>query len=230
MALSFEYYQSEWERANLPVQLWGLRLEDYSPVNASGELAATAAEKFIDNIYEHYVPKARALKEDVSSYRWTIGKGLMFIGPNGTRKTTLASSILTEAKYLDNRIGIFYIRFDDWLKALKDTFNKDHETIRQRGHLKLDKAKNASILVLDDVGQEHRPDSYRQTDEISFGAKELHEFLRRRYEAGTPTIASSNLSEDEFQSIYGDSFESFRHDAFDIHEIVGNDMRKKKTK
>lgn len=222
-----KYYRSEWERSNIPVQLWDLRLEEYKAINGTGEAAALASEKFLDELHNHYVPKRRALAEDISSFRWTIGKGMMFIGPNGTRKTTLATSILTEAKYLDNSISIYYIRFDDWLKALKNTFNKDSEIVRLLGQSRLDRAATAGILVIDDIGQEHRPDAYKQNKEVSFGAKELHEFLRRRYEAGTPTIATSNLSEEEFEDIYGESFESFRRDAFDIHVIVGDDTRKK---
>lgn len=226
--LSFEYYQSEWERCRIPMQLWGIRLDEYSPINQTGTNAANAASHWLEDLDHHYLPKSRAKKVDFSEYRWEIGKGLMFIGPNGTRKTTLCAAILTEAKYLDNSIEIFYIRFDEWLTALKDTFNKDNESIRQRGQEALKRARRAGILVIDDIGQEHRPEKYKQNDEVSFGAKSLHEMIRKRYEAGTPTIASSNLSEDEFEEIYGISFESFRHDAFDVHAIVGDDIRKKK--
>lgn len=216
-----DFYVSRWHQANIPIKLRGMRLEDYEEVHKSGASAALAACEFVDNFSDHYISAKRASMGAIPDDRSNIGKGMMFFGRNGTRKSTLAAMILTEVQYLSPAYRIYYIRFSDWKRALTDTFTKEEteRTIIARQMLRL--AELSHLLVLDDIGQEHRTAS-------GFTESSLHELLRVRYEAARPTIVTTNIDPEFMRGIYGDSFESFRHDAFSAYPLLGPDTRKLK--
>lgn len=215
------YFDGQWEKANIPIKLRGLRLSDYD----TGDLhftrmnALRGAQDFVENFKDHYLSPTRIAKRDFPEDRSLIGKGLLFFGRNGTGKTTLAAATLTDLQYKYPKLDVYYIRFSSWKKALTDTFNKDFpEIVAEAQHI-LHKANTARALVLDDIGQEHRTDS-------QFTEKEFHEFLRRRHESALPTIVTSNQDEAMLQTVWGQSFDSFRHDAFDNYPMLGKDLRK----
>lgn len=218
MALSEDFYVEKWNGSGIPIKYQGLRIADYENEHESGKIAARAAQKFVDEFEDHYVSQRRARTGDLPEFRHNIGKGLLFTGQNGTRKTTLACAILTEIQYLDNRYDIVYMRASGWLKAHYDTFSDKPEPTRNRGREILKRAMNATLFVLDDLGQEHSPSG--------FMSAEVHEMLRMRHEKARPTIVTTNVSLARMEEVYGKSFNSFRHDAFDAHMIVGNDTRK----
>lgn len=221
-----DFYIGRWDQANIPIKLRGMRLANYEPVVTSegkshrtGVMASQAAQIFVDNFTDHYVSAKRASVGSFPNNRDNIGKGMMFFGRNGTRKSTLAANVLTEIQYLSPAYRVYYIRFSDWKRALTDTFTKEEteRTVLARRMLKL--AELSHALVLDDIGQEHRTAS-------GFTESSLHELLRVRYEAARPTIVTTNIDPDMMRGIYGDSFESFRHDAFETYPLLGPDTRK----
>lgn len=213
-----DFYTGRWDQANIPIKFRGLRLSDYEPSHRTGEVAATAAQKFIEEFENHYISAKRASNGDFPTDRDTIGKGMLFFGRNGTRKSTLATSILTEVQYLSPSYRVFYVRFSAWKNALTATFDKEdsERTILAKKLLTL--TEQAHLLVLDDIGQEHRTTS-------GFTESTLHELLRVRYEAARPTIVTTNIDPDSISLVYNDSFGSFQHDAFDIYPILGKDTR-----
>src|SRR5690349_25057939 len=97
--MSPEFYHQRWEQSNIPIKLRGLRLEDYEPTHSSGKIALMEARDFVDEFSDHFVSSSRAEAGKFPADRVNIGKGLMYYGRNGTRKTTLAVSILTEVQY-----------------------------------------------------------------------------------------------------------------------------------
>jgi DNA replication protein DnaC len=184
-------------------------------------LAREKAMQFVNTFEDHYVSDKRAESGIFPEDRSNIGRGLMLIGPNGTRKSTLACAVLTEVQYRSPNYKVFYVRFSDWKKALTDTFAKEDSDVKTRAKELLIRAERATLTVFDDVGQEHRTST-------GFTESSLHEFTRVRYEAGKPTIITTNISQSQIPFIYGDSFDSFRYDAFDPLVIVGQDTRKTK--
>lgn len=220
--LSDEFYAQRWEMANIPIKYRGRRLKDYSYAHASGAEAKAAANIFINNFEEHYVSSKRAAAGIFPDNRDNIGRGLLLVGPNGTGKSTLANAILTEIQYRSPSYRVFYIRFSDWKKALTSTFTKEDTEEKARGLKILRLVELSHAVVLDDVGQEHRTDS-------GFTQKEFHELTRIRYEAARPTIVTTNVT--DFSGVYGESFNSFRHDAFGRPiPIAGADLRKPENK
>lgn len=219
MDLSKEFYDGRWEQGNIPIKLRGLVFEDYRPVHHSGKIALYEARDFVDSFTDHYVSTKRAANGNIPDDRTNIGKGLMLYGRNGTRKTTLAAAILTEIQYKSPAFFGFYIRFSDWKRCLTDTFSKEETERSLIAKRMLRMAEIAPIVVLDDIGQEHRTIS-------GFTESSLHEFLRIRYELARPTIITTNIDPDQMRETYGPSFDSFRHDAFDSFEMLGRDSRK----
>ena len=112
------YWAGRWEASNIPVKFRGLLLKDYQHVHASGIHALKKAEEFVENFEEHYISTRRAGSGLFPDNRNNIGRGLLLVGRNGTRKSTLAASVLTEVQYLNPAGKVFYIRFSDWKKAL----------------------------------------------------------------------------------------------------------------
>lgn len=217
--LSDEFYAQRWEQANIPIKFRGIRLDSYESPHATGRKAKEAAQIFVDNFEDHYVSAKRAAAGIFPDDRSNIGRGLLLAGRNGTRKSTLANAILTEIQYRSPSYRVFYIRFSDWKKALTDTFAKEDTEEKVRGRKILKLVELSHLVVLDDIGQEYRTSS-------GFTESSLHELLRVRYEAARPTIITTNISLAEIPNVYDISFDSFRHDAFDPHVIVGPDTRK----
>jgi DNA replication protein DnaC len=217
------FYNGKWNAANIPVKFRGRRLQDYEPIPGSGSArrAVRAAQGFVDTFRDHYVNPARAARGDIPENRDAIGRGLMFSGGNGTRKTSLATAILTDVQYRNPSTKIYYVRFSDWKRALTDTFTNEVTERTVNAKRLLEKAEFAHLLVLDDIGQEHRTSS-------GFTESSIHELLRVRYEAARPTIVTTNIHEEILKTVYGVSFDSFRNDAFDLHMVMGPDSRVKK--
>lgn len=214
-----EFYHGRWEQANIPIKLRGLRIEDYEPMHNSGKIAKMEAIAFVDEFEDHYVSTKRAAAGRIPNDRSNIGKGLMFFGRNGTRKTTLAAAILTEVQHRSPAYHVGYVRFSDWKALLTSTFGKEDTEASIRAKKMLKYFELCSLLVLDDIGQEYRTTT-------GFTESMLHEFLRIRYEAARPTIVTTNIDPDFMREVYGDSFDSFRHDAFTAIKFLGADTRK----
>lgn len=218
VTLPADFYQGRWEQANIPIKFRGLRLENYEPSHRTGEAAMLAAQKFIHNFENHYISPKQAAAGNLPDDRSDIGKGMLFFGRNGTRKSTLATCILTEVQYLSPSYKVFYVRFSAWKNALTATFDKEDSERTVLAKKLLSLTEQAHLLVLDDIGQEHRTSS-------GFTESTLHELLRVRYEAARPTIVTTNIDPDSISLVYNDSFGSFQHDAFDIYPILGKDTR-----
>lgn len=212
-------YQVKWEKAGIPVRFRDLGLYDYEPNDPTGEDAKDVAYAFVENFKNHFVSPNRRLRGDYPSRREDIGRGLMLWGKNGTRKTTLAAAIATEVQWLSLNYQVFMIRFADYKNALTATYgDKDSEEYLEAKRV-LRMAEKATLLVLDDIGQEHRTSS-------GFTESILHELIRRRVEDSRPTIVTTNVDPDDMYSVYGPSFDSFRKEAFETIQMAGSDSRK----
>jgi DNA replication protein DnaC len=212
-------YQVKWDKAGIPVRFRDLGLEDYEPNDDTGFLALDAAKVFVRNFKNHFVSPHRRLRGDYPEPRGDIGRGLLLWGRNGTRKTTLAAAIATEVQWQSINYQVFMIRFADYKNALTTTYgDKDSEEYQEAKRV-LRAAEKATLLVLDDIGQEHRTSS-------GFTESVLHELIRRRVEDSRPTVVTTNVEPDDMYSVYGPSFDSFRREAFADIQMAGSDSRK----
>ena len=212
-------YHVKWDKAGIPVRFRDLGLEDYEPNDDTGVIAQGVAQEFVDNFKNHFISPQRRLRGDYPAVRADIGRGLMLWGRNVTRKTTLAAAIATEVQWLSLNYQVFMIRFADYKNALTATYgDKDSEEYQEAKRV-LRLAEKATLLVLDDIGQEHRTSS-------GFTESILHELIRRRVEDSRPTIVTTNVEPDDMYSVYGPSFDSFRREAFEAVQMAGSDSRK----
>jgi DNA replication protein DnaC len=212
-------YDLRWEQARIPLKFRGLGLGSYQPTHHTGEFALREAKKFIDNFGDHYVSKARRLAGDLPEDRSNIGRGMLLSGSNGVRKTTLAAALATEVQWLDFNNRVYMTRFSDYKEALTNTFESGDSELKQKSKEVLVRALRSTLLVLDDIGQEHRTSS-------GFTESTLHELIRKRVEAGLPTVITTNIDPDDMYGVYGKSFDSFRREAFQTLEMLGADSRK----
>lgn len=212
-------YNTRWEEARIPLKFRGLGLSDYQPTHHTGEFALRESRRFISSFSDHYVSRKRRLTGDLPAERKNIGRGILLSGSNGVRKTTLASAIATEVQWLDPSYRVYMTRFSDYKEALTNTFEKEDSTTKQRSKEVLVRSMRSTLLVLDDIGQEHRTSS-------GFTESMLHELIRKRVEAGLPTVVTTNIDPEDMYGVYGKSFNSFRLEAFQTIEMFGDDSRK----
>lgn len=212
-------YHVKWDKAGIPVRFRDIGLKEYVPNDDTGVIAQGIAQDFVDNFKNHFISPQRRLRGDYPSIRSDIGRGLMLWGRNGTRKTTLAAAIATEVQWLSLNYQVHMIRFSDYKNALTSTYgDKDSEEAVEARRV-LRRAEKATLLVLDDIGQEHRTAS-------GFTESILHELIRRRVEDSRPTVVTTNVEPDDMYSVYGPSFDSFRREAFEAVQMAGSDSRK----
>lgn len=212
-------YESKWEAARIPVRFRGIGLDKYEPSHHSGRMASKAAQEFVQNFGDHYVNKRRRMAGDYPDDRSKIGRGLMLWGKNGTRKTTLAAAIATEVQWLALNHNVYMTRFSDFKDALTATYEKEDTERKAAAKEVLLRAHKSVLLVLDDIGQEHRTAS-------GFTESLLHELIRKRVEAGLPTVVTTNIEPEDMLGVYGPSFDSFRKEAFEAIMMIGPDSRK----
>src|SRR5260221_2155380 len=189
-------YDLRWEQARIPLKFRGKGLDSYEYVHHTGEFALREARSFIDNFGDHFISKKRRLAGDLPEDCSNIGRGLMMTGSNGVRKTTLAAAVATEVQWLDPNHHVYMTRFSDYKEALTNTFDKEDSAVKQQSKEVLVRALRSTLLVLDDIGQEHRTTS-------GFTESMLHELIRKRVEAGLPTLVTTNIDAEDMYGVDG---------------------------
>ncbi len=166
----------------------------------------------------------------------SCGLGLLLIGEPGHGKTTLASVLGQTLIRLapketwgpaDQIISrpVFFTDYPKLLRLQKRQWDESDETEKSLIDCIYGEAKpgdNVRLLILDDLGKEYRTAS--GWSENTFDA-----LLRARYNAGLPTIVTTNTPMSEWADTYGDSMASFAHEAFVPLAIISTrgDRRRK---
>ncbi|MBD0734080.1 ATP-binding protein [Streptomyces sp. CBMA29] len=149
-----------------------------------------------------------------------FGRGLLLTGMPGTGKTTAAAAAACEVRRSGK--SVYFTRWADHVDRARDLHsrllrdaNPEEVSAAMRA---VQRVQEAFLAVLDDVGQE------RVTD-TGFGVELLESTLRGRYDAGKPTIVTSNLSSARWTSRYSSPLRSFITQACRIVVFDGPVLR-----
>ncbi len=107
--------------------------------------------------------------------------GLLLYGPPGTGKTFLVFCIANELLF-NNMVPVIAISSIGLLSRIKETYN----TWGSEGEIEIiSSLKNASLLVLDDLGAENN---------TAWSKEKIYEIIDARYRDGKPCIITTNLT------------------------------------
>ena len=106
---------------------------------------------------------------------------LLFIGKTGRRKTYLAASIANEILERKPNSQLLFIIVPDLLNEIRSTYNKDNEITEYQI---IDAARNAEILILDDLGAHNYSDWVKD---------KLYSIIDFRLQEQLPTVITTNL-------------------------------------
>jgi DNA replication protein DnaC len=138
---------------------------DRFPVTEMEQLAVAATRRFAQDVDEHL----------------DAGRGLWFMGPVGTGKTTLAMLVSKAALEAGRSVAIYS------LPRLLNEIRETHGTDRSHVDL-LDRLTAVDLLHIDDVGAE------RTTDWV---LEELYSIVNARYEDRRSMVITTNILERE---------------------------------
>lgn len=118
-----------------------------------------------------------------------LGRSLLLLGPTGTGKTHQTYGAIRELAITGVAASWVVTTAADMYAALRPRHGIDSEAEFRR-------YRNASILLLDDLGAERKPTEF--TEEINF------RLINWRYENHKPTLITSNLVPKEISDRLGD--------------------------
>ena len=216
--------RNTWIRsAGLPKHLIGWELEDCVAVPTE---ILEAIRLWLGHVQKGSVINAIGNRD--------CGRGLAFFGVPGQGKTTLSVAVIQEALRtfpldifsLNDVRPCYFITYAGLLDLKREMMDDYVEESREHlyegimGQCK-DETRNVKILVLDDVGREHGGKS-------DWNKNMLHHVLRSRFNAGLPTIVTSNIPLKQWPEWYGDATGSFAYEAFNCIDLQSTkgDLRK----
>lgn len=151
--------------AVIPRRYHDVAFDRYPVIEIEPRAAVRQVRSYVDRIDEHL----------------DAGRGLWFMGPVGTGKTTLAMLVSKAALEAGRSVAIY---------SLPRLLNEIRDTHRaERSHVDLlDRLTAVDLLHVDDVGAE------RHTDWV---LEQLYSIVNTRYEDQKAIVVTTNLSPDE---------------------------------
>lgn len=178
-----EYERRQQDDENKQRQYRLDRLKQYSMMDAHFEQCRFEnfkIDKYNEKLYKmalNYCERWPEMKEK--------NMGFLFYGPPGTGKTYLAFCI---ANYLLERlVPVIAISSIGLLNRIKQTYSNYGKEAEAEIILSL---KNASLLVLDDIGAEN---------DTAWTKEKLYEIVDSRYRDGKPMICTTNLTREQLK-------------------------------
>jgi DNA replication protein DnaC len=235
--LSLDPIKQQWllRNSNIPRRFLGIDKDDLKEHAGS---FPNEINTWLENVLEQKVVKR-------IGGLGTTGTGLLLDGAPGLGKTTHAVVTAVELvrslpedsrearnilKFREKDYGlscrpVYYMTYPEFLSRKKAMFDADPETKKEmflemegfHGRATEDHM-NVRVLVLDDLGKEYKGSGF---NDASFD-----EILRSRYDRALPTIVTTNVLLEDWETQYGKAMGSFAHEAFERVRIVGEDRRK----
>lgn len=141
------------------------------------------------------------------------GLGILFGGPPGPGKTTIAMIIL---KYL-SRAGwtVWATSLGEIIEQIQKSWNdKDDE----HASAFLERCRNADFLLIDDLGKEHSGAS-------GFSGTVFDNLVRHRVQHRLPTFLTTNLNRSGIKHRYGDALMSLVEGKCAVIQVNAADIR-----
>jgi DNA replication protein DnaC len=163
----------------------------------------------VTEIDREIVRATRRFVEDIDA-RLAAGRGLWFMGPVGTGKTTLAMLVSKAALSAGRTVAIY---------SLPRLLNEIRDTHRaERSHVELlDRLTQVDLLHIDDVGAE------RTTDWV---LEELYSIINARYEDERSLVITTNiLDHDALCAQITERTVSRLHEMCEELALTGEDRR-----
>jgi DNA replication protein DnaC len=174
-------------RANLPMKTIGMELSDLDPTPAIEKV-----ETWVST-----VESGRVIKSPGSP---AAGLGLLLIGEPGHGKTTMAAIALQRLIRGMSIPGAFY-DYPKLIRLEKESWDDEDAKVLMK-QIYGDSKDSIPLLVLDDLGKKYRTQS-------GFAENHFDALLRSRFNAGLPTIITTNVALNRWRSTYGSAMESF---------------------
>lgn len=158
--------------AGIPEDYWGVDFSNYQGPQGARDQTIT------------YLKKLEVMKQK--------GIGIMYVGPFGPGKTTLA---MIAMKYLArSNWSVFCTSLGEIVETIQKSWNNDDEDSRDF----LGKCRSRDFLLIDDVGKEHRGGS-------GFVQTVFDNLIRYRVQHRNPTFLTTNHTKTELEAAYGGS-------------------------
>jgi DNA replication protein DnaC len=143
------------------------------------------------------------------------GKGLLLAGSPGSGKTALASVVaqhlVRSSRSLWDGVDrpVFFVTYPDYLLSLQRSFSTEESSLEKT-------ALGAGLLVLDDLGKEHKTAS-------GWSESVFDSLLRLRFDRGLPTLVTTNIPKSRFGIVYGEAMGSFVNECFTTLVVISPD-------
>ena len=195
--------------ANLPIKTLGMQFSDLDKSDTLEQVKA-----WVESVKAGEV--IQAIGEP------TCGVGLLLVGDPGHGKTTMASVALQELIQTMPHIGWGNpegrVRrpsyFSDYPRLLRmqkaqwsDEKSDENQLLLDSIYGEANREHDVRVFVLDDLGKEYRTAS-------GWAENNFDALLRARFNAGLPTIVTTNIPMQDWGSVYGKAMGSFAHESF----------------
>lgn len=179
------------ERARIPRRYWDVKFDCIMPADAKHRL-----------VVEKYIAGMPAMVSD--------GYGLILWGDNSTGKTSIAIVIAKEARRWG--FSCLFIRASDFIDASLERVSFDDSVTLK------DRARHVDLLVIDDLGKEHKADS-------GWSVRAFDNLIRYRVQEKLATIITANIGPKKIMALYKPSMVKAMLGVLYPIEVKGHDYR-----
>ena len=184
--------------AGLPIKSMGKELSDLDNARAAGMVRS-----WMDTVRSGMVIKSPGSPSS--------GLGIMLVGEPGHGKTTMASVAIQElirTMDFDTPQPALFMDYPKFLRYQKAAWNAEEEEKNDLiKRIYGDVRDSIQLFILDDLGKEYRTAS-------GWAENTFDALLRSRFNAGLPTIVTTNVAMKDWGTVYGEPMGSFAYEAF----------------